>query len=464
MAKEESDIRLSLRMFAIGVGAATAIVGATVIIGWTLNVPSLKSAIPDFATMKANTALGIALLGAALCLTQYGVVPGRVGKAAAAAAALLGMVTLLEYMLGWDAGVDQLLFDDPQTIPSAFPGRPSHATAFNLLILALGLLGVNSAVARCLTTAMAIIASLVSWIALNGYVFGAHALYGVGLYSSIALHTAAIFFFFSLGLLATQPNCSPTRLVLSKGTGGTLSRWLLPFAMIAPPALGWLFNHFEMLGLYHEQFGWALYSVATSVGSVGLILLLARRVAAIDVERARATVLSRHDPLTGLLNRRAFDDAILESFRLARRHARPLSLLMLDVDHFKRYNDSFGHPAGDEALVTTAGLLNKHGRETDLVARIGGEEFAILLPETDIAGALLLAERVREEVEHSTAYRRPMTISIGAAGLAENIRDAAQFIKECDSALYLAKERGRNRVSWSGERSADSKPEINLQV
>jgi diguanylate cyclase (GGDEF)-like protein len=464
MTNTEDGLRPSLKLFPFAVGVITAMMGIMVLVGWVWDVPALKSVLPGAATMKVNTSLGVVLLGAALCLSQYGVVAGRVGKLAAAMIAILGAVTLMEFILHWDAGIDQLLFKDPQTSGDAFPGRPSHATAFNLMVLGVGLLYADSRAYRCLTTVMALIASLVSWIALNGYVFGAQSLYGIGLYSAIALHTAAIFFLFGLGLLATQPRCSPTRLVLSKGTGGTLVRWLLPFALLAPPVLGWLFRRMEMLGAYHEEFGWALYSVASSVGSAGLIILLARRVAAIDAERARATALSRNDPLTGLANRRAFDDFILDNFRLARRHSRPLALLMLDVDHFKRYNDTFGHPAGDEALRITARLLSMHARETDLVARIGGEEFAIVLPETDIAGALLLAGRIREEVEQSASYRSRMTVSIGAAGLTGDVEDTAQFIKGCDAALYQAKALGRNRVSLNGEPQAAIKPEINYQV
>jgi len=464
MTSPEDGLSPSLMLFPFVVGVITAVVGVIVLVGWLFDVTALQSILPGFATMKANTALGFALLGVALGLTQFGVVARRVGKVAAVLAFTIGSVTFLEYMLGWDASIDQLLLADTKTLANAYPGRPSHATAFNLMILGVGLLAVDSRNSRCLTTGMALLASLVSWVALNGYVFGAQALYGIGLYSSIALHTAAIFFLYGLGLLATQPRCSPTRLVLSKGTGGTLSRWLLPFALVAPPVLGWLFRHAPSLGAYHEEFGWALYSVATSVGSAGLIILLARRVDAIDAERAKATLLSRHDPMTGLANRRAFDDFMMESFRLAKRHARPLALLMLDVDHFKHYNDTFGHPAGDEALRTTARLLSRHVRETDLLARVGGEEFAIVLPETDIAGAMLLAERIREEVEQSASYRRQMTISIGAAGLTGDVNDTAQFINDCDSALYRAKAHGRNRVAWSGEQPGAMKPGINYQV
>src|SRR6185312_12028568 len=115
----------------------------------------------------------------------------------------------------------------------------------------------------------------------------------------------------------------------------------------------------------------------------------------LDAERSAATRMSYSDPLTGLANRRAFDLFLLEAFKLARRHEHPLALLTIDIDHFKSYNDSFGHPAGDEVLQAVARAFRDIARETDLVARIGGEEFAIVLPQTGAAGARALAERVR---------------------------------------------------------------------
>lgn len=138
-------------------------------------------------------------------------------------------------------------------------------------------------------------------------------------------------------------------------------------------------------------------------------MTLAHRITVIDAERQSATELSRHDPLTGLANRRAFDAFLLASFNLSRRHGHALALLSIDIDHFKSYNDAFGHPAGDALLKDLSIILSSHARETDLVARLGGEEFGIILPETDAEGARVLAERVRAEVEQATQFRRPLT-------------------------------------------------------
>ena len=448
-----------LRWFPLAVGATAMLAGVLVIVGgWALDAAPLRSVLPGLATMKVNTALGISLLGAALCLAQMGATATRLSQLAAATAAVIGAVTLLEYGFNWDTGIDQWLFRDRGTAANAFPGRPSHATAFELVALGIGMLCIGSRTWRHAKTGTAVIALLVSWIAVNGHLFNAQALYGIFPYSSMAVHTAAICVLLSLGLLATEPLCLLCRTVLAKDLGGIVSRWLLPFAVLAPPVLGWLFSHGQGLGIYHNEFGWALYSVSTTVGSVGLILLLAHRIAVLDAERTTATELSRRDPLTSLANRRAFDSRLAEDFGLAKRYSRPLSLLMLDIDSFKSYNDAFGHPAGDELLQTLARVISVHMRETDLVARIGGEEFAIVLPETDLAGALALAERVREEVERFSQFRRPVTLSIGVAALDEDTKDTAMLLKHGDIALYRAKQEGRNRVCWIGESMRDAEP------
>jgi len=438
--------------------------GAAVIAGWAFGLPVVTGAVPGITAMKVNTALSVVLLGAALCLMRAGAASRRAGKLIAVLVAAMGVVTLLEYAFNWNAGIDQLLFTDTQTPATEFPGRPSPATAVTFALLAVGIAYADLRAHRHVVSGVALTAALISWVALNGYVFGVRPLHGVVPYGAMALPSAAILFLLSIGLMATEPRSWPARIVLGQDMGGMLSRWLLPAAMFAPPLLGWLFEHLRTRGLFDQQFSWSLYAVSSSVGSVGLILILAHRMSAIDRARVAATELSRHDPLTGLLNRRAFDAALSRVFSLARRYARPLSLLMLDLDNFKSYNDTFGHPAGDELLHRLADLLGRHQRETDVVARIGGEEFAILLPETDLPGTLLLAERIREEVERCSWFRRTMTISIGVASMRADMRDPAALVEMGDAALYEAKRLGRNRVAWAKVPARDAVPGVGRVV
>lgn len=181
---------------------------------------------------------------------------------------------------------------------------------------------------------------------------------------------------------------------------------------------------------------------------------LRREVERLEVERVRLLeeanvrleMLATTDPLTGLANRRAFDAALAREAALAGRDGRQLSVVVLDVDHFKSFNDSFGHPAGDEMLARLADAVCGCCRTTDVPARLGGEEFAVLLPVTDLDGAAALAERMRTAVEGLAWPLRPVTVSAGVAALADG-GDGTDLVQAADRALYQAKATGRNRVA-----------------
>lgn len=422
---------------------------AVLAIGWGLDVPQLRGPLQGFPTMKPNTALGLAGLGGSLVLSQERRpgLPLRLAAAAAASVSLaIGAATLTEYWVGWNSGLDELLFRAPQSPEQAFPGRPAPVTAWSLFLLALSLLSLRTHKWRYVPTACALTALFLVWGVFNGYLLARSNPLVLARFGSVAPHTAAGLFLIAIGSLAARPESWPASTVFAQGVGGVVCRWLLPAAVLAPPVLGWLLSDAARARQHDAAVGWALYSVFSSAGSVGLILILARRIELIDWERAAATALSRRDPLTGLANRRAFDEFLLHAFARAQRYARKLSLLTIDVDHFKSYNDTYGHPAGDEVLKVIARMFAAAARDTDLVARTGGEEFAIVLPETEAPGARALAERVREEIASCHQFRRPITVSIGLAMLSDRCSTVSMLVKEADAALYSAKRAGRNCV------------------
>lgn len=442
----------SLRLFSLAVGMATAAMGALVLVrGWGFDIASLKSGLSSLSTMKPNTALAIATLGAGLVLSGGGRSSRVVGVAMAGLALAIGLLTLAEDALGWNAGIDELLWRDMDASLAAHPGRPATATALMVTLLAIAQLSGRRPRFHVAKMAGALVAALIAWASLSGHVFGSQALHEVSSFSSVALLTAAAMLLLAIGTLAVEPVSWPLPTALAKSTSGTVCRWLLPPAILAPPLLGWLLSRVGTAESYPDAFRWALYSVASSLGSVALILLLAHRIALLDAERAFATEMSLRDPLTGLANRRAFDSFLFESFSLAKRYKHPLSLALLDIDHFKSYNDDYGHPTGDELLKSLAGLLISVARETDLVARIGGEEFAIVLPETDLAGARVIAERVRAEMERSVLFRRRVTLSIGVVAVTSETTDPSMLVRTGDEVLYRAKAAGRNNVSVRAE-------------
>lgn len=151
------------------------------------------------------------------------------------------------------------------------------------------------------------------------------------------------------------------------------------------------------------------------------------------------------DSLSGLKNRRAFDRLLREEHARAQRAHSPLALLMVDVDHFKDFNDDFGHIAGDEALRGVAQVLQDQARSYDHVARYGGEEFAVILPQTSSAEAMAVAERIRDAVQAREFAHRSITVSVGV-GVATATDHPQTLVERADKALYLAKIQGRNSV------------------
>ncbi len=158
------------------------------------------------------------------------------------------------------------------------------------------------------------------------------------------------------------------------------------------------------------------------------------------------------DHLSGLANRRSFFEKATAEYRRSRRYNHSLSMVMLDLDHFKRVNDTYGHTAGDTVIVSVSQISQSLSREgVDCVGRLGGEEFAILLPETNLQGAKNFAERLRLMIENTPIYcdikKLNITASLGVAALQEQDCDFATLLNRADAALYVAKETGRNMVS-----------------
>jgi diguanylate cyclase (GGDEF)-like protein len=173
----------------------------------------------------------------------------------------------------------------------------------------------------------------------------------------------------------------------------------------------------------------------------------------LDAANQELTRLSASDGLTGIANRRYFDEHIAREWRRARRSASSVSLMMCDVDHFKLFNDTYGHQAGDECLRRVAGAIaTSLERGSDMAARYGGEEFVVVLSETTIGGALIVAEKIRHaihalQIPHSASSFGRVTLSIGIAARVPEVDDASDtLIAAADQALYQAKHNGRDRV------------------
>lgn len=171
----------------------------------------------------------------------------------------------------------------------------------------------------------------------------------------------------------------------------------------------------------------------------------------LELDTKRLRTLSEIDTLTGAYSRRMFIDRTTKEFNYAQKEGKPFSLLMIDVDYFKKINDVFGHAGGDVALTTLVAHISHLIHSSDYIGRLGGEEFAVVMPETSIDEALVVAERIRLSVDnlmlpYGNRYIK-LSISIGVAALTDEVNNVSTLLKLADNALYVAKAQGRNKVT-----------------
>jgi diguanylate cyclase (GGDEF)-like protein len=195
-----------------------------------------------------------------------------------------------------------------------------------------------------------------------------------------------------------------------------------------------------------EARAWSIDDISL-IGSLADHLSVAIENAELHQERERQAVI---DGLTGVANRRSFNEMLAREYERARRYEHPLSLVMIDLDHLKKINDTYGHQAGDEAIRAIGTVLRQSSRSVDLPARYGGEEFCVLLPNTEIDMAEQLAERLRRLInEVEIPQVGLISASIGVATFPQHADEPDILLKRADEALYVAKQAGRNQVKTS---------------
>ena len=232
-----------------------------------------------------------------------------------------------------------------------------------------------------------------------------------------------------------------------------------PFYLIPILLVGWfsgraaalLMTALAILGGVWADYGWPPYFTGTRYWATAMrvlfysspVLLLIKLREALE----KARELSRVDFLTGIANRRTFHEQAEMEKNRARRYLHPLTVAYLDIDDFRHVNDLLGHAGGDEVLVAIARLLQENLRDTDFVARIGGDEFGILLPETDRYAAQFVIGKLHTVLQQvGGSFRAPVTCSIGAATFSGELASLEQMIAEADKAMYAAKRNGKSQV------------------
>ena len=283
---------LALQSFAKGAGLAVSLAGALVLAGWALDLTVVKSISSGFVSMKPNVALAFVLGGVTLHLLSTGPTNGHlrfVALASAFVVAVIGFLTLSEYLYGWNLNIDHLLFSEPAgALGTSAPARMAPTSALCLFLIGVSLLVLD--VRRCYPVAqlLTIVAALVSLTAFIGYVYGVGSLYAGGSSTAMALHSTLCFLLLSSGILLTRQDHGLLAIVTSDAAGGVMARRLLPAAILIPLLLGWVTVLDEEAGLHGPAFGVFLVVIWSIVSFAALTWWNSGSLYRLDVERQRA--------------------------------------------------------------------------------------------------------------------------------------------------------------------------------
>ena len=366
-------------------------IGLLVLMGWLFELPALTSILPGLATMKANSALAFGLAGVSLwqLTKEYrGQRSNRIAKVCAAITMLIGLLTLCEYIFGWDFGIDQLLFKDKLTPQNAYPGRMSPATALNLFLLGCALLILDSHWGNRLYILLTSTAILIAGVAVIGYLYNVTSLYKFGSYTTVALHTAITAIVLALGILSARPKNELLSMFTNDDAQGIQTRRLLSAAIGIPIVLGWLRLAGQRMGLYDTEIGVAIFALSNVIIFFALIWWNARTLHGVEVKRGQAedalrqseerfAIIFRSSPtpiaLTRVADGKTMDvnDAFCKLFGFTREEAVGRSSLELGIVDPEAQQKRVQH-------VKKTGMIrdmevqarNRHGNPLDLLISV----------------------------------------------------------------------------------------------
>ncbi len=434
------DRLASLQMVSLALVTLTA---GTVLCAWL--IPALAAPLPHaWSLMKANTALCLLLGTGSLALSRNRQTSRHLmlGRALAAPIIVIAGSVLLEHLTGRTSGFDTLLAADPT---STIPGRMALQTSVFFILLGVTLLFVRarkspiSNMVDMLTLAMVVLTLVI----LAGYCFGAAGLFGQSADTRTSPHTLAcmaLLVFVKVGRRAESGHFS---VLLGIGIGSRIARTVLPFALLLPFLMVSGSAYTTRQGWLSAPYAAALSASVISIALFGLVILMAGRIN--ELERDLRD-MSLTDELTGVLNRRGFNLLGEQAVLQAQRDQSPLTVLFFDLDGLKQVNDSFGHDAGSQFLVEIATLLRNTFRGSDIVARIGGDEFAVVIHD-DGAKAKIAMARMDESaaaMNRSAGRRYPISYSVGEASSDLAVDESFdQLVSRADAMMYEQKQSKR---------------------
>jgi len=451
---------------AIAVVVAIALAG---ICGWIFDVEFLTELVPDAPRMAGNTALALLFLCGSLWLIRRpGASAGTYAWARllAGLAVAFGALTLLEYIAGIEVYVDELFEEEDPGV--TYPGHMSPHVAAVLICMGMWLMMFDlrgrrwavGAYALAPLAGVGVLAGLIGWLYGVDYIRGSGAEPGIAPQTSVAL--VALFF----AVLASRPESAWMTLVTAPGSGGHLMRRFVPIILMGAVMAGYVLIFGIENDLVDASVGTAfVVATLTTILLAGLVQT-SREIEGADLERRRLeerlVALADRDPLTNVFNRRRFDEDLARQYSLFERHGTSAAILSIDLDDFKAINDTFGHAGGDELLLATADETRKHLRASDIVARFGGDEFVVLLPDVNLEAASAVAVKLLHAFRavKQTAPDGQVLKLRASIGIASTERAGwptmESLLIAADKALYVAKREGGDRFATDG--SLDSAP------
>lgn len=447
-SRKEANNTKILFWLALLAGAGAALLGAIVIVGWYSQQPSLIQILPQFVPMQYNAAMGFLGCGLGLIATARGY--RLVTYLLSALVLMIGGLTLIQYIAAVDFGIDQLLMEHYITVETSHPGRMAPNTALCFTLTAIGLIFALDITRSFIVGVMSALVVGLGFIAFSGYLMELETAYGWGNLTRMALHTSIGFIILGIGLtmMALREAGEIRKLWWPVAAAITVVTFTLSLAQ----AINAQENEiFELLGNKGVHYDVVILIFGTGLSvTIYMTLRLMQSAKKRNIEllglNEKLEKLSVTDHLTKLFNRLKIDEVVQDELNRSRRYDHMLSVILLDIDHFKKINDSFGHQTGDRVLVKVAETLSQRVRDVDIIGRWGGEEFLVVCPETGLDGALSLAEVLRTGIESQSFHEAgKVTCSFGVAAL-EAEDSYYSFVKRADEALYQAKEAGRNRV------------------
>jgi diguanylate cyclase (GGDEF)-like protein len=394
--------------------------------------------------MRCETALFLILSAISLELSEsrYSSRYNRIGQLLAVLIALFGAAILLEFALHISLGIDTLLPCDRGT-GDPFPGRPAAQTAGGLFLLGISVNLIRSRHRIAIWTAdlAAIALFLLVLILFTGEVFNALHVFSFSTRIHASQQTLACLILLTSVALLRRAERGVLFIFLGRGIGATTARVVGPLLIVLPIFREITRVHVIYARIFPEHHVTAILTSIATVLSLILLLALAWRINSMEME---IHGLSLRDELTGLYNLRGFSLLSEQVLRLAQRSQLPLSVLFIDLDHLKQINDSFGHDVGSAILVEIAEILKQTFRETDVVGRVGGDEFAVICQGSH-AAISIAAQRLQEAcaLRNAESDRQfPLSFSIGFVTAEEHGRQSLkELLTEADKAMYEEKRR-----------------------